>query len=119
MLLSFLERLIIMQELDEIKNNIGGNKIENIRYLLGDEAERALRYAFSLPLSTVIVGMESMAQLEQNLAIAENFKPMTDGERLEFFRDTLPLVKPDLMPWKTTDWEKPEKWVPRRRGLEA
>jgi len=84
-----------------------------------NEVERALRYAFSLPLSTVIVGVESMDQLEQNLAIAESFKPMTDVERLEFFQDILPLVKPNLMPWKTTDWEKPEEWIPRRRGLKV
>ena len=34
---------------------------------LTHEVERSLRYAFSLPLSTVIVGMETMEQLEQNL----------------------------------------------------
>lgn len=33
--------------------------------------EKALQYTFSLPISTAIVGMESMAQLEQNLAIAK------------------------------------------------
>ena len=42
---------------------------------LTHEVERSLRYAFSLPVSTVIVGMESMAQLEQNLAIAEVVHP--------------------------------------------
>jgi len=39
---------------------------------LTHEVERSLRYAFGLPLSTVIVGMENMQQLEQNLAIAES-----------------------------------------------
>jgi predicted aldo/keto reductase-like oxidoreductase len=84
---------------------------------LTHEVERSLRYAFSLPVSTVIVGMESMAQLEQNLAIAEAFTPMTDEERLAFFKDILPLVKPAKMRWKATSWENPTEWIPRRRGL--
>ncbi len=84
---------------------------------LTHEVERSLRYAFSLPLSTVIVGMESMAQLEQNLAIAEGFSPMTDEERLAFFKDIIPLVRPEKLRWKATDWENPTEWVPRGRGL--
>jgi len=62
---------------------------------LAHEVERSLRYAFSLPVSTVIVGMESVMQLEQNLKIAESYTPMTDAERLAFFRDILPLVRPE------------------------
>jgi predicted aldo/keto reductase-like oxidoreductase len=84
---------------------------------LTHEVERSLRYAFGLPLSTVIVGMESMDQLEQNLAIAEGFSPMTDEERLAFFKDVVPLVKPENMRWKATDWDNPTEWVPRGRGL--
>jgi hypothetical protein len=77
------------------------------------EVERSLRYAFSLPLSTVIVGMETMAQLEQNLAIAESFTPMSDQERLAFFKDIIHLVRPDKLPWKADSWRNPTKWVPR------
>ncbi len=84
---------------------------------LTHEVERSLRYAFSLPVSTVIVGMETMAQLEQNLAIAESFTPMSDAERLAFFKDILPLVKAENMRWKATDWVNPKEWIPRRRGL--
>ena len=81
------------------------------------EVERALRYAFSQPVSTVIVGMDSLAQLEQNLAIAESFTPLTDAERLTFFREIIPLVRPDQMPWKANDWARPTEWIPRGRGL--
>ncbi len=84
---------------------------------LTHEAERSLRYAFGLPISTVIVGMETMAQLEQNLAIAESFTPMTDEERLAFFKDIFPLVRPKKIRWKTADWDNPTHWVPRGRGL--
>jgi aryl-alcohol dehydrogenase-like predicted oxidoreductase len=82
---------------------------------LTHEVERSLRYAFGLPLSTVIVGMESRAQLEQNLAIAESYSPMTDVERLAFFQDIIPLVKPENMPWKANSWRSPTEWDPIER----
>ncbi len=84
---------------------------------LKHEVERSLRYAFSLPVSTVIVGMETMEQLDQNLSIAEEFTPMSDEERLEFFRDIISLVTPENMPWKAVDWDNPVEWIPRGRGL--
>ena len=43
---------------------------------LSHDVQRALQYCFSLPLSMVVIGMESMAQLEQNLDIAESHVPM-------------------------------------------
>lgn len=82
---------------------------------LKHEVERSLRYAFNLPISTVIVGMESMDQLEQNLAIAESFTPMTDEERLNFFKDIISLVRTEKIPWKAADWDNPTKWVSRNR----
>lgn len=53
--------------------------------------EEALRYAMSLPVATTISGMQDMDVLEQNLAIASNFHPMTPPEmqalreRVKFF----------------------------------
>lgn len=85
---------------------------------LTHEVERALRYAFGLPVSTVIVGVESMAQLQRNLSIAESFEPMTDGERLAFFKDIIPLARPENMRWKATDWDDPKEWIARGRGLQ-
>lgn len=83
---------------------------------LTHEVERSLRYAFSLPVDTVIVGMETMEQLEENLTIAESFTPMSDEERLAFFKDIIHLVEPAKMAWKATDWNNPTEWVPRNRG---
>jgi len=83
---------------------------------LTHEVERSLRYAFSLPVSTVIVGMETLAQLEQNLDVAESFVPMSDEERLAFFQDIVHLVQPSKMPWKAPDWGNPTQWVARGRG---
>lgn len=42
--------------------------------------EEGLRYAMSLPVVTTISGIDSLAILEQNLAVAGNFKPMTEDE---------------------------------------
>ncbi|MGB7555283.1 MAG: aldo/keto reductase [Candidatus Korobacteraceae bacterium] len=43
-------------------------------------AQEALRYAMSLPVTTTITGMESMDRLQQNLAIAQGFQPMSQQE---------------------------------------
>jgi len=45
----------------------------------------ALRYAMSLPVATTISGIDSLAVLRQNLAIARGFKPMT-AEEMEALR---------------------------------
>jgi aryl-alcohol dehydrogenase-like predicted oxidoreductase len=47
--------------------------------------EEALRYAMSLAVATTISGIDSLAVLRQNLAIARGFKPMT-AEEMEGLR---------------------------------
>jgi predicted aldo/keto reductase-like oxidoreductase len=39
--------------------------------------QEALRYVLSLPVSTVIVGCDSVAQLEQNVRFAREFNPLS------------------------------------------
>ncbi|NOV00930.1 aldo/keto reductase [Paenibacillus planticolens] len=73
--------------------------------------EKALQYTFSLPISTSIVGMESMEQLEKNLAIANSFKPMTELEQLDFLKEIMHLANPDVLRWKSTDWVSGEWYV--------
>jgi aryl-alcohol dehydrogenase-like predicted oxidoreductase len=48
--------------------------------------DEALRYAMSLLVATTISGMESMEVLEQNLAIASNFQPMS-AQEMQALRD--------------------------------
>lgn len=43
-------------------------------------AEEALRYAMSLPVATTISGIDSLAVLRQNLAVARDFKPYSADE---------------------------------------
>ena len=75
--------------------------------------DKALRYAFSLPIDTAIIGMESMEQLKKNLAVAENYKPLDDIERLELYREILPKVTPENLPWKSNNWGQPSDWKKR------
>jgi len=44
-------------------------------------AEEALTYAMSLPVATVVSGMESMKVLKQNIAVARGFEPMAGRAR--------------------------------------
>ena len=80
---------------------------------LGPYYERSLRYSMSLPVSTIIVGMESMEQLQKNLAVAEQFTPLTDEERLEFYKEIIHLATPEVMRWKTQDYFNPVAWEKR------
>lgn len=73
----------------------------------------ALRYTLGLPISTTIVGMETMEQLEKNLAIAEKFEPLTEAEQREFFKEIMPLVRPDVLRWKTDNWAVADAWSKR------
>jgi len=75
--------------------------------------ERALRYTMAMPISTTIVGMESMDQLERNLAVAEKFTPLDDVEKLELYKEIIHLATPQVMRWKTTDYFNPVEWEKR------
>jgi uncharacterized protein len=46
-------------------------------------AEEALRYVLSLPVASLVSGIDSLDVLHQNLEIAERFRPMSEGERIE------------------------------------
>ncbi len=47
----------------------------------GLTAEECYRYCLSLPVATQVVGITSMEQLKADIALARNFKPMTDAEK--------------------------------------
>jgi hypothetical protein len=81
---------------------------------LAHVADLALRYSLGLPLTTVIVGCSTMEQLEADLAMAEGFAPLSGPEQLAFFREMLPLVKPEDMPCKAADWGTPAHWESRQ-----
>lgn len=65
---------------------------------------QALRYTWSLPVSTAILGVSKMSELEQDVAEANAFTPMDDIERLAFFQEIMPLVRADVLRWKAGEW---------------
>jgi hypothetical protein len=89
-----------------------GMKVLGFKSLAGDW-QRALRYSMGLPITTVIAGCSTIEQLDGDIDLAENFVPMTSVERLAFFRDILPMVTPQNMPWKSRDWARKD-WVERK-----
>jgi predicted aldo/keto reductase-like oxidoreductase len=52
----------------------------------------ALRYAMSLPVATVVSGIDSLRVLKQNVDIARGFKPMTTREREQLRRRVAALA---------------------------
>jgi uncharacterized protein len=46
----------------------------------------ALRYALSLPITTVVAGINSRQMLEGDLRLVSGFKPMTDKEKEKLYR---------------------------------
>jgi uncharacterized protein len=59
--------------------SLGGNG--SIVAKAGVPIEQALGYVFSLPISTLVSGIDSEKVLEQNLKIVRDFSPMSDEER--------------------------------------
>jgi predicted aldo/keto reductase-like oxidoreductase len=64
--------------------------------------DEALRYVMSLPVATVVSGMDSFAVLEQNLAIARGFTPMSQREREALLARTAAHATGVHEPFKTT-----------------
>jgi aryl-alcohol dehydrogenase-like predicted oxidoreductase len=58
--------------------SLGGNGQPIVKGVVS--VEEALRYAMSLPVATTISGIDSLAVLRQNLAIARGFRPMSAEE---------------------------------------
>ncbi len=54
--------------------------------------QEAIRYAMSLPVAVTVSGMDSVEVLEQNLAIARGFKPMTKEEMAALRNRVAPLA---------------------------
>ena len=55
-------------------------------------APEGLHYAMSVPVTVTITGCESMANLEQALGVARNFKPMDAQQKLAVLRKTAPVA---------------------------
>jgi aryl-alcohol dehydrogenase-like predicted oxidoreductase len=73
-------------------------------------AEQALAYAMSLPVTTTITGMEMMDVLQQNLRLAQGFRPLTDPQ-MQAIREQCqqPAADGRFEPYKTSlKFDNPE-----------
>jgi len=55
--------------------------------------EPFLRFALSQAVTTIVVGCDSLAHLEENIHIAAAFQPMTSEEQREIIRNTAPFAR--------------------------
>ena len=58
--------------------------------------KEALSYNMSLPVSTTIVGVDNVEQLEQNVKWASEFSPLSEQQMRELEYKTLPVVRQAL-----------------------
>ncbi len=70
--------------------------------------KEAMEYVMTLPVSTIIVGIDKIAELEENIKIAQEFKPLSADEMLAIETKTKPHYK-DLLFFKNlSEW--PPEW---------
>lgn len=70
--------------------------------------KEAMEYVLTLPVSTIIVGLDNLEELEENIEIAKNFQPLSADEMLAIEEKTKPYYEElmffkNLSPWPA-DW---------------
>jgi hypothetical protein len=60
------------------------------------DMRQAMYYSLSLPVSTVIIGCDTIAQLEENVQLAREFTPLSEGQQTELVARAEPCAKPSL-----------------------
>ena len=68
--------------------------------------KEAMEYVLTLPVSTTIIGIDNIPELEENVKIASEFKSLTEDEMLAIEEKTKPHYE-DLMFFKGLS-----KWPP-------
>jgi len=58
--------------------------------------DEAIRYVLSLPVSTVIVGCDSVAQLEENVRLARAFTPLSAAQMAALEEKAQPVHRQSL-----------------------
>jgi len=72
---------------------------------LGLPAATCRRFALSLPIATLVCGIQSLDNLRQDLAMARSFTPVSQQEMQQLLAQTRqPGHDGKLEPWKTTDY---------------
>ena len=58
--------------------------------------KEALEYNMTLPVSTTIIGVDNVAQIEENVKIASGFSPLSPDEMASIEYKCLPIVRQGL-----------------------
>jgi hypothetical protein len=58
--------------------------------------QEALSYNLSLPVSTTIIGVDTVKQIEDNVALASAFTPLNEWQMRDLEKRTLPIVRQAL-----------------------
>ncbi|HWR15261.1 MAG TPA: aldo/keto reductase [Terriglobales bacterium] len=58
--------------------------------------KEAMYYVLSLPVSTIIIGCDSVAQLEQNVQLAREFTPLNETQLASLAEKTAPVMRQAL-----------------------
>jgi aryl-alcohol dehydrogenase-like predicted oxidoreductase len=64
--------------------------------------KQAMEYVLTLPVSTVIVGISTLNELEENVRIAKNFKPLSEKQMKDLEELTRPYF--DEAAWFKSKW---------------
>jgi aryl-alcohol dehydrogenase-like predicted oxidoreductase len=70
--------------------------------------KEAMSYTMSLPISTIIVGIDNIPELEENIRIAQEFEPLTAEEMLAIEDKVKPHHEHLLFYKGLSEW--PEEW---------
>jgi aryl-alcohol dehydrogenase-like predicted oxidoreductase len=58
--------------------------------------KEALYYVLSLPVSTVIIGCDTIAQLEENVQLARDFTPLSEHQLATLTQKAEPVARQAL-----------------------
>ena len=58
--------------------------------------KEAMYYVLSLPVSTVIIGCDTIAQLEENVQLARDFTPLSHQQMAALQEKTEPIARQAL-----------------------
>jgi predicted aldo/keto reductase-like oxidoreductase len=74
--------------------SLGGGRQQMGRFISGKVCtpQEAIRFALSQPIDSLVVGIDSWQVFEQNLAIGQNFTPMSPQEQQELLARVRPLA---------------------------
>jgi aryl-alcohol dehydrogenase-like predicted oxidoreductase len=89
-----------------LEHNMGVIAMKAVRRVRETDwpAPQLIRYAMSLPgIATTIVGLDSIAHLDENVAMASNFQPLTSNQMAEMSQ----IVKSELAGLGTAPWDRP------------